>query len=147
MTAEGRTVTAFVQWLGQAGLGHCAQALVENGIDFDIAQGLTEGDLRSLGLNLGDTRRLLQALTKLGQTIVASPAAVAVVDVAPKPVRASQDERRQLTVMFCDIVGFTDLSHRLDPEELKGVIRDYRKACMRGVAKYDGYVAQYLATA
>jgi class 3 adenylate cyclase len=46
--------------------------------------------------------------------------------------------------MFCDIVGYTDLSHQLDPEELKAVIRDYRKACTKVVAKYDGYIAQYL---
>ena len=112
-------MTGFAEWLGQVGLAHCAQALVENGIDFDIAQGLTESDLRSLGLNLGDTRRLLQALTKLGQTSAAPPAAaVAVIDVAPKPVRAPQDERWQLTVMFCDLVGSTALSHQLDPEEL-----------------------------
>jgi len=76
-------VTAFAEWLGQVGLAHCAQALVENGIDFDIAQGLTESDLRSLGLNLGDSRRLLQAVTKLGdQTIAPSAGPVAVVDGA-----------------------------------------------------------------
>ena len=138
-------MTAFAEWLGQVGLAHCAQALVENGIDFDIAQGLTESDLRSLGLNLGDSRRLLQALTKLGQTSAAPPAAgAAVIDVAPKPVRAPQDERRQLTVMFCDIVGSTELAHRLDPEELKGVIREYRHVCTRVVTRWEGYIAQHL---
>ncbi len=99
-------MTAFPEWLGQVGLAHCAQALIENGIDFDVAQGLTESDLRSLGLNLGDSRRLLQALAKLGQTSCR---------VACRrrgghrrrleAIHASQDERRQLTVMFCDLVG------------------------------------------
>jgi class 3 adenylate cyclase/tetratricopeptide (TPR) repeat protein len=138
-------VTPFAEWLGQVGLGHCAQPLVQNGIDFDVVQSLTEGDLRSFGLNLGDTRRLLQALTKLGETTATSPgAAVAAIHVLPKPVRGPRDERRQLTVMFCDIVGYMDLSQRLDPEELKGVLGDYRKACTQVVVKYDGYVAQYL---
>jgi class 3 adenylate cyclase/tetratricopeptide (TPR) repeat protein len=138
-------VTPFVEWLEQVGLAHCAQTLIDNGIDFDVAQGLTESDLRGLGLNLGDSRRLLQAVTRLGQqTIGPSGDAVAVIDVAPKSTHAPLDERRQLTVMFCDIVGFTDLAHRLDPEELKGIIRDYRKACTKVVAHYDGYVAQYL---
>jgi class 3 adenylate cyclase len=136
-------VTAFVEWLGQVGLARCAQTLTENGIDFDVAQGLTESDLRGLGLNLGDSRRLLQALTKLAQTTASSAGAVEVIDSAPRP-RAALDERRQLSVMFCDIVGYTDLAHRLDPEELKGITRDYRKACTAVVARYDGFVAQYL---
>ena len=138
-------MSEFVEWLERVGLGHCARTLVDNGIDFDVAQGLTESDLRGLGLNLGDSRRLLQAVTRLDQqTISPSGHAVAVIDVAPKPTHTPPDERRQLTVMFCDIVGYTDLAHRLDPEELKGIIRDYRKACTEVVARYDGYVAQYL---
>ena len=76
-------MTAFPEWLGQVGLAHCAQVLLENGIDFDVAQGLTESDLRSLGLNLGDSRRLLQALTKLGQkTLRPRTPLSAVIDVA-----------------------------------------------------------------
>ena len=138
-------MSVFVEWLEQVGLGHCARTLLDNGIDFDVAQGLTESDLRGLGLNLGDSRRLLQGLTKLGhQTIGPSAGAVAVVDVAPKSTHTTPDERRQLTVMFCDIVNYTDLAHRLDPEELKAIIRDYRKVCTKVVAHYDGYVAQYL---
>jgi class 3 adenylate cyclase len=139
-------VTAFVDWLGQVGLAHCAPALVENGIDFDIAQGLTENDLRSIGLNLGDTRRLLQALAKLNQATAASPAAVVAV-VTPKPIRSPQDERRQLAVMFCDIVGYTDSRITLDPEELKGVIRDYRRVCTQVVANTTGMSPNISATA
>ena len=137
-------MTAFQEWLGRMGLLHCAQTLIENGIDFDVAQSLTENDLRGLGLNLGDSRRLLQALAKLGQsTTTLSADGVAVTDTASRP-RATLDERRLLSVMFCDIVGYTDLAHRLDPEELKAITRDYRKACAATVAHYDGYVAQYL---
>ena len=140
---------AFLEWLGHVGLTHCAQALIENGIDFDVAQGLTESDLRSFGLNLGDSRRLLQALSKLGgqKTAASSGDGVAVVDIASRPIHAALDERRHLTVMFCDLVGYTELAQRLDPEELKGVIRGFRKACGKVVAHYDGYIAQYLGDA
>lgn len=142
-------MTAFLEWLGHVGLTHCAQALIENGIDFDVAPGLTESDLRSFGLNLGDSRRFLQALTKLGgqKTAAASGDGVAVIDIASTPIHVALDERRQLTVMFCDLVGYTELAQRLDPEELKGMIRAFRKACSKVVSYYDGYIAQYLGDA
>jgi class 3 adenylate cyclase/tetratricopeptide (TPR) repeat protein len=137
-------VTAFVEWLEQVGLAQCAQALVANGIDFDVAMGLTEDDLRSIGLNLGDSRRLLQALAKRHHTVAAaSTGAVAVVD-PPIPNQTPLDERRLLSVMFCDIVGYVDLAQRVDPEELKRIIREFRRTCTHMVAQYDGYVAQYL---
>ena len=55
-------MTSFLEWLGQIGLAHCSQVLLENGIDFDVARDLTQDDLRSIGLNLGDSRRLLKAM-------------------------------------------------------------------------------------
>ncbi len=130
-------MTPFQEWLGQVGLAHCAQVLIENGIDFDVAQGLTESDLRSVGLNLGDSRRLLQALVRIGQKAAASPANAVAADI-PRRMHVPPDERRLLTVVFCDIVAYTDLAHRLDPEELKAVIRDYRRACSKVVAHFDG---------
>ncbi len=140
-----RTATSFREWLGQIGLAHCGQVLLENGIDFDVAPDLTEDDLRSVGLNLGDTRRLLKALSRLDQKTSASSAdAAGVVGVPSKPTDAPLGERRQLTVMFCDLVGYTELTQRLDPEELDDLIRAYRKACTKVVAHYDGYVAQRL---
>jgi class 3 adenylate cyclase/tetratricopeptide (TPR) repeat protein len=140
-------MTTFREWLGQIGLARYGDTLLENGIDFDVAQDLTESDLRSLGLNLGDSRRLLQALSRLHQTTgTSSPGAAgaAVLEIAPTPSHGPTGERRQLTVMFCDLVGSTELAQRLDPEELDGVIRAYRRACTKVVAHYDGYVAQYL---
>jgi class 3 adenylate cyclase/tetratricopeptide (TPR) repeat protein len=138
-------MTAFQEWLGRVGLGHCAQRLLENGIDFDVAPGLTESDLRSLGLNLGDSRRLLQALRMLTQREAAASAeSVTVVGGASRPGRAATDEHRQLTVMFCDLVNFTNLAQRIDPEELKGVVRSFRRVCADVVARYDGHVAQYM---
>jgi class 3 adenylate cyclase len=137
-------MTPFQEWLGQVGLAHCAQALVENGIDFDVALGLTEGDLRSIGLNLGDSRRLLQALAKRRHAVAAPSAAVAAVGGLLIPNQTPLDERRLLSVMFCDIVGYVALAQRVDPEELKRIIRDFRKTCTQVVAQYDGYVAQHL---
>src|SRR4029450_13221058 len=138
-------MTAFLEWLGQVGLGHCAQRLLENGIDFDVAPGLTESDLRSLGLNLGDSRRLLQALRMLTQRdAAASVEGVAGIDASSQAGRAVPDEQRQLTVMFCDLVHFTDLAQRVDPEELKGVVRAFRRVCTEVVVHYDGHVAQYM---
>jgi class 3 adenylate cyclase/tetratricopeptide (TPR) repeat protein len=137
-------VTAFAEWLGQVGLAHCAELLIQNGIDFDIADGLTESDLRGLGLNLGDSRRLLLALNRLGHGLAPSSRDTATITAVPKAIHEPLDEQRQLSVMFCDIVGYTDLACRLDPEELKRVIRDFRKACTQVVEQYDGYVAQRL---
>src|SRR5262249_29775619 len=102
-----------------------------------------EGDLRSIGLNLGDSRRLLQALAKRDHPVAASSAGAAVIDLLT-PNQTPLDERRLLSVMFCDIVGYVELAQRVDPEELKRIIRDFRKACTRVVAQYDGYVAQHL---
>ena len=85
----------------------------------------------------------MQALIRIGRNTAALPANAVAADV-PKKIHTAPDERRLLTVMFCDIVGFTDLAHRLDPEELKSVIRAYRGACSKVVAHFDGYVAQYL---
>ena len=64
-----------------------------------------------------------------------------------QPARASRGERRLLTVMFCDLVGSTELAQRLDPEELRDIMQAYRAACAKVVARYDGHVAQYWATA
>jgi class 3 adenylate cyclase len=138
-------MTSFTEWLGQIGLAHCGQVLLENGIDFDVAPDLTQDDLRSLGLNLGDSRRLLRAITRLGQQAAAAHASTAgIANVPSQPIHTYLGELRQLTVMFCDLVGYTELAQRLDPEALKSVIRAYRKACTKVVVHYDGYVAQYL---
>jgi class 3 adenylate cyclase/tetratricopeptide (TPR) repeat protein len=136
----------FADWLQEIGLAHHTSVLAENGIDFDVASTLTEDDLRSLGLNLGDRRRLLQAIARLSEQTNPTPADAATPNntATPNRVGAPSAERRQLTVLFCDLVGSTALAQKLDPEELRELMQAYRKAGAEVVARYEGHVAQYL---
>ena len=122
-------------WLRQLGLGQYEPAFRENDIDFDVLRSLTADDLRDLGIaSIGHRRRLLDAIKALPDTEPASPT-----DAVPTGA-----ERRQLTVMFCDLAGSTALSSRLDPEDLREVIGAYHKVVAEVVAGFDGYVAKYM---
>jgi class 3 adenylate cyclase len=130
-------------WLQGLGLERYAPAFLENRIEADILPSLTLEDLRDLGVTLvGDRRRLLDAIAALGVAI-STPAASApaVTAAAPAPADA---ERRQLTVMFCDLVGSTALSTRHDPEDLRELIGDYHRAVSETVGRFDGFVAKYM---
>src|SRR5215471_14171364 len=110
-------------WLNGLGLGQYEQAFRDNEIDERVLPSLTADDLKDLGVNLvGHRRRLLDAIAALGtaERVMAAPAGA--VDAVPW----SDAERRQLTVVFCDLVGSTALSARLDPEDLREVIGAYR---------------------
>jgi class 3 adenylate cyclase len=121
------------RWLAEQGLGHHAETFAENGIAGDVLRDLTDADLKELGLNLGDRKRLLKAITALD----AGP-------VEPTPAVPREPERRQLTVLFSDLVGSTELSGRLDPEEMSEVIRAYHTGCADVIRRWDGYVAKYM---
>jgi class 3 adenylate cyclase/predicted ATPase len=124
-------------WLRGLGLERYEPVFRENRIEADVLPSLTAEDLKDLGVTLvGDRRRLLDAIAKLGVEAPAPPATAA-------PVRADA-ERRQLTVMFCDLVGSTELSARLDPEELREVIAAYHRAVAETIATFDGFVAKYM---
>src|SRR5271166_770174 len=130
-------------WLQGLGLERYAPAFLENRIEADILPSLTLEDLRDLGVTLvGDRRRLLDAIAALGVAI-STPAASApaVTAAAPAPADA---ERRQLTVMFCDLVGSTALSTRHDPEDLRELIGDYHRAVADTAGHFDGFVAKYM---
>ena len=130
------------QWLEELGLGQYAQEFTENSIDFEVVSELTEDDLRELGLNIGERRRLQKAIRSLNapsrerfedageQQHIAKP--------SDHPIEA---ERRQLTVLFCDLVGSTELSAKLDPEDMREVLRAYQDACSTVINRYEGYVA------
>jgi class 3 adenylate cyclase/predicted ATPase len=124
-------------WLRGLGLERYEQAFRENRIDADVLPRLTVEDLKDLGVTLvGDRRRLLDAITALG----AEAAAVAVTATRER----AEAERRQLTVMFCDLVGSTPLSARLDPEDLRGIIGAYHRCVTEIVEGFGGFVARYM---
>ncbi len=128
-------------WLRGLGFSHYEAVFRENEIDADVLPELTDSDLAELGVPLGDRKRLLRAIAALG------PARTPSQSGSPPPAPLAQEnaaERRQLTVMFCDIVGSTALSARLDPEDMREVIRAYQDACARAVARYDGFVAKFM---
>jgi class 3 adenylate cyclase/predicted ATPase len=128
------------RWLAEQGLGHHAEAFAENGIAGDVLRELTDADLKELGLNLGDRKRLLKAIAALDQ----EPARDRTEASSLRPVTPREAERRQLTVLFCDLVGSTELSRRLDPEEMSGVIRAYHRCCADVIGRWDGYIAKYM---
>src|SRR5215469_965328 len=126
-------------WLRSLGLGQYEALFRANEIDADILPELTDADLEKLGVPLGHRKRLLRAISGLAaaETSVA-PAA----STGATPRDAA--ERRQLTVMFCDLVGSTALSARLDPEDLRGIIGAYHRGVTEIVEGFGGFVARYM---
>jgi class 3 adenylate cyclase/predicted ATPase len=129
---------AIAEWLESIGLEKYTQCFAENAIDFSVISDLTEQDLKELGVPLGHRRKMLRAIAEL------SAAAVARSPIAIQPLLRDDAERRQLTVMFCDLVGSTALSGRLDPEDLRKVMFTYH-ACVTDVIRgYNGKIARYM---
>jgi class 3 adenylate cyclase/tetratricopeptide (TPR) repeat protein len=126
-------------WLSSLGLGQYEGIFRESEIEADVLPELTESDLEKLGLPLGPRKRVLKAIANLGNSDKASGTAS-----FGRPVAEDAAERRQLTVMFCDLAGSTALSARLDPEDMRQVIRAYQDACSGVVARYDGFVAKFM---
>jgi Adenylate and Guanylate cyclase catalytic domain/SAM domain (Sterile alpha motif) len=125
-------------WLRQLGLGQYEAAFRENAIEADVLPELTEAHLEKLGLPLGHRMRLLKAIANLG-------ASENLLKPAPAPPQAADSaERRQVTVMFTDLVGSTALSARMDPEDLRTVIGAYHKCVAETVTRFDGFVAKYM---
>src|SRR5215469_14089925 len=132
-------------WLRGLGLEQYATAFRDNAVDGEVLRELTADDLKDLGVTLvGHRRKLLSAIAALGQepSTVAQPAASR--GTAPISPPAIDAERRQLTVMFCDLVGSTALSTRHDPEDLRELIGDYHRAVAETVGRFDGFVAKYM---
>jgi class 3 adenylate cyclase len=130
------------RWLGEQGLGHHAEAFAENGIDGDILRDLTDADLKELGLNLGDRKRLLKAIAALAAG--STDARVATAEPIAWTAAPREAERRQLTVMFVDLVGSTEFLAGLDPEDMGRVIRAYQDCCAAVVERWGGHVAKYM---
>jgi class 3 adenylate cyclase/predicted ATPase len=151
MTVEpaGTNAMEITAWLRSLGLERYEPVFRANDIDMDILPQLTAEDLSDLGvISVGHRRKLLGAIATLHQrSLSASKPATRPSqngpDERPAPTLA-EAERRQLTVVFCDLVGSTDLSTRLDPEELREIVRAYQDGCATVIDGLGGHVARYL---
>jgi class 3 adenylate cyclase len=126
-------------WLDKLGMSEYAQRFAENGINVAALSHLTDQDLREIGVLLGHRWILLAAIGKL-----AGAAATAEPTLAAEPQPQDTAERRQVTVMFSDLVGSTALSARMDPEDLREVISAYQKCVAETAQRLGGFVAKYM---
>jgi class 3 adenylate cyclase/predicted ATPase len=135
--------TAIADWLAREGLSKYRAAFGENGIGLDILPDLTEADLVTMGISLGDRKRLLRAIVHLRRT---SSGAVDAGQTAPQAAAPAQSEswRRHLTVLFCDLVGSTPMSQRLDPEDVSDAIQVFQDNCISTIVRGNGYVARLM---
>ncbi len=133
------------EWLKGLGLGQYAALFAENDVDLEVLPHLTDQELKELGVSLGHRKKLQLAITALSDQAPSEAAPdVAAVPASTPTAASTEAERRQLTVMFCDLVGSTALSVRLDPEDLRDVMRRYQDAVAGAVTRYDGHIAKYL---
>src|SRR5215470_10821996 len=132
----------IADWLDKLGMSQYARRFTENDIDVRALRYLTDQDLKDIGVSLGHRRRMLAAISELAGAAPATPGPTTTTAAAA----TSQDsaERRQLTVMFCDLVGSTALSARLDPEDLRGIIAAYHRGCTELIERNGGFVAKYM---
>jgi class 3 adenylate cyclase len=126
-------------WLRSLGIEQYETLFRENDIDVEVLSDLTEGDLEKIGVSLGHRKRLLKAVAALAGPAPASRTTFTSIPLAPEAA-----ERRQLTVMFCDLVGSTALSARLDPEDVREIVGAYHHCCADIIAKAGGFVAKYM---
>jgi class 3 adenylate cyclase/predicted ATPase len=125
-------------WLDGIGLAQYATAFAENAIDFEILPDVTEADLEKLGVALGHRKRILRAIAAL------SGAAPAAAPATALSLPQAEAERRQLTVLFCDLVGSSALAVKLDPEDLRDVIRGFQDCCAAVITRMGGHVARFM---
>ena len=128
-------------WLNQLGLSKYTEAFVQNDVDLRALAHITEADLRELGVSLGHRKVILAAITKL-------PLASLTLETPhPHTSESPQEQiadRRLLSVLFCDLVGSTALSAKLDPEDMHELIRRYQDSVAGAITRFGGYVAKYL---
>ncbi len=137
-------MSTTAEWLTSLGMSEYAQRFAENGIDISVLPDLTDQDLKDLGVLLGHRRKLLRAIANLEGIEKSPPAAAGVTAPSAGPLAADSAERRQVTVMFSDLVGSTALSARMDPKDLREVISAYQKCVAETVRRFGGFVAKYM---
>src|SRR5437879_630688 len=131
----------IAKWLARHGLGQYAQRFAENEIDVSVLPHLADQDLKDIGIPLGHRRKIFAAISEPAAAAQAAPEPSAA-SMAPKTSDAA--ERRQVTVMFADLVGSTELSARMDPEDLRDIISTFQKCVTEIVRRFDGFVAKYM---
>ncbi|MBL8666773.1 MAG: AAA family ATPase [Rhodospirillales bacterium] len=133
-------------WLSRLELARYCEVFAAHAIDWEVLADLREADLEKLGIPLGHRKKLLRAIRRLDEAAAneqpPKPDAPGERPLSPAP--RGRAERRQLTVMFCDMVGSTALARKLDPEDMLDVLRRYQRTCAGLVAEFGGSVAQYL---
>ncbi len=133
-------------WLRGLGLERYEQRFRDSDIDTDILADLTETDFEELGISLGHRKKLLKAIAALSPqegSGAAEPAASGSKAQQPEVLVKSQAERRQLTILFCDLVESTELLAGLDPEDMRGVMHAYQQCCRSVIRRWDGHVPRY----
>ena len=135
----------ITDWLEKLGMSEYAQRFAENDIDVEVLSELTDRDFDRLGVSIGHRRKMMRAIREFAASTVSA--------VSERPASATADtqagprdtaERRQVTVMFSDLVGSTALSARMDPEDLREVISAYQKCVAETVQRFGGFVAKYM---
>ena len=132
---SGSATERITEWLAQIGLERYAPTFAENDIDVSVLRHLTDANLEKIGISLGHRRKILATVAEFGGI---TPA------ILTEAKRKDTAERRQVTVMFADLVGSTALSARMDPEDLREVISAYQKCVADIVQRFGGFVAKYM---
>ncbi len=127
-------------WLAKLGMSEYVRRFAENDIDCSVLPYLTEQDLKELGVSLGHRRKMLASISQLGGAIQTTPETGG----RPEPAADGSAERRQVTVLFCDLVGSTEMAGSVDPELLSVLIRRYQDVCAGAIGRFGGFVAKFL---
>ena len=131
-------------WLRKLGLEQYEAAFRENKIDDTVLPSLTAEDLRDLGVGfVGDRRKLLDAIAAV-RAEARAPTRLSDAPLATDKAAQDNAERRQVTVLFADLVGSTELSAQMDPEDLREIISNYQKCVAETVRRFEGFVAKYM---
>lgn len=141
-----KTTADLAEWLGRHGLGQYAKTFAENDIEYSVLPDLKEDDLEKLGVSLGHRKKLLRAIEASAAEHQPAGSTTSISNTAALPsalLQQREAEFRQITVMFCDLVGSTQLSETLDPEDLQKIIDAYRAECNTAISRYGGEVARY----
>jgi class 3 adenylate cyclase len=130
----------IADWLEKLGMPEYSERFSENKIDVSVLPHLTDQDLKDIGVALGHRRKILAAIAEFAGVAPAASKPV----LAAEPKTRDSAERRQVTVLFSDLVGSTALSARMDPEDLREVISAYQKCVAETVQRFGGFVAKYM---